>query len=258
MKIELSNLEKHFGTNTAVDIESFTINNGDILGLVGNNGAGKTTLFRLMLDLLKADEGVVTMHPSADDVELVPSSLKLSPDGGVRGGSPINPAKSEDWKAYTGAYIDDGFLIDFLTAEEYFDFIGRVSGMTKEQIAERLVYFEPLMGGEILNQKKYIRDFSAGNRHKVGIIAALLNRPELVILDEPFNFLDPRSQNMLKKILVEYNKETGATVIVSSHNLQHTTEISTRIALLEHGVIIKDLDNHDAEAVVELQDYFKV
>lgn len=258
MKIELSNLEKNFGTNTAVDIESFTINNGDILGLVGNNGAGKTTLFRLMLDLLKADKGVVTMHPSADDVELVPSSLKLSPDGGGGGGSPINPALSEDWKAYTGAYIDDGFLIDFLTAEEYFDFIGRVSGMTKEQIAERLVYFEPLMGGEILNQKKYIRDFSAGNRHKVGIIAALLNRPELVILDEPFNFLDPRSQNMLKKILVEYNKETGATVIVSSHNLQHTTEISTRIALLEHGVIIKDLDNHDAEAVVELQDYFKV
>lgn len=258
MKIELSNLEKHFGTNTAVDIESFTINNGDILGLVGNNGAGKTTLFRLMLDLLKADEGVVTMHPSADGVELVPSSLNLSPDWGVGGCSPINPALSEDWKAYTGAYIDDGFLIDFLTAEEYFDFIGRVSGMTKAQIAERLVYFEPLMGGEILNQKKYIRDFSAGNRHKVGIIAALLNRPELVILDEPFNFLDPRSQNMLKKILVEYNKETGATVIVSSHNLQHTTEISTRIALLEHGVIIKDLDNHDAEAVVELQDYFKV
>ena len=86
MKIELSNLEKHLGTNTAVDIESFTINNGDILGLVGNNGAGKTTLFRLMLDLLKADEGVVTMHPSADGVELVPSSLKLSPDGGVGGG----------------------------------------------------------------------------------------------------------------------------------------------------------------------------
>ena len=135
MKIELSNLEKHFGTNTAVDIKSFTINNGDILGLVGNNGAGKTTLFRLMLDLLKADEGVVTMHPSAYGVELGPSSLKLSPDGGVGGGSPINPALSEDWKAYTGAYIDDGFLIDFLTAEEYFDFIGRVSGMTKEQIA---------------------------------------------------------------------------------------------------------------------------
>ena len=258
MKIELSNLEKNFGTNTAVDIESFTINNGDILGLVGNNGAGKTTLFRLMLDLLKADKGVVTMHPSADDVELVPSSLKLSPDGGVGGGSPINPALSEDWKAYTGAYIDDGFLIDFLTAEEYFDFIGRVSGMTKEQIAERLVYFEPLMGGEILNQKKYIRDFSAGNKQKIGIVAALLSSPQLVILDEPFNFLDPSSQNQLKRILTEFNRSTGSTVIVSSHNLQHTVDISTRVALLEKGKIIEDIDNSDGKAEDILDKYFNL
>ena len=233
MRIQLNNLKKCFGEHTAVDIPHFTIDNGQMVGLVGNNGAGKTTLFRLMLDLSKATEGNVLI----DD---------------------IDPAKSEDWKLQTGAFIDNSFLIDFLTAEEYFEFVGKVSGMTREQVAERLKTFETFMGDEIMGQKKYIRDFSAGNRHKVGIIAALLNRPELVILDEPFNFLDPRSQNMLKKILVEYNKETGATVIVSSHNLQHTTEISTRIALLEHGVIIKDLDNHDAEAVVELQDYFKV
>ena len=240
MKLDLHNLHKRFGEKVAVDIADFTINNGDIIGLVGNNGAGKTTLFRLILDLLKADKGDVTMKTQSDDYP-----------------EPINPALSEDWKPYTGAYIDDGFLIDFLTAEEYFDFVGRVSGMTKQQTAERIAYFEPLMNGEVLNQKKYIRDFSAGNRHKVGIIAALLNKPELVILDEPFNFLDPRSQNVLKKILVEYNKETGATIIVSSHNLQHTTDISTRIVLLENGVIIKDLDNHDAEAMNELEDYFK-
>ena len=241
MKLELHNLQKRFGAKVAVDIADFTINNGDIIGLVGNNGAGKTTLFRLILDLLKADNGEIIMKTQSEDYP-----------------EPINPALSEDWKPYTGAYIDDCFLIDFLTAEEYFDFIGRVSGMTKQQIAERIADFEPLMNGEVLNQKKYIRDFSAGNRHKVGIIAALFNRPELVILDEPFNFLDPSSQNMLKKIIIEYNKETGATVLISSHNLQHTTEISTRIALLEHGVIIKDLDNHDADAVSELQDYFKV
>lgn len=241
MKLDLHNLQKRFGTKVAVDIADFTINNGDIIGLVGNNGAGKTTLFRLILDLLKADNGEIIMKTQSEDYP-----------------EPINPALSEDWKPYTGAYIDDGFLIDFLTAEEYFDFIGRVSGMTKQQIAERIADFEPLMNGEVLNQKKYIRDFSAGNRHKVGIIAALFNHPELVILDEPFNFLDPSSQNMLKKIIMEYNKETGATVLISSHNLQHTTEISTRIALLEHGVIIKDLDNHDADAVSELQDYFKV
>ena len=231
--IEAKDLLKQFGEKTAVDIPSFVINDGDVLGLVGNNGAGKTTFFRLILDLLDADRGSVTI------------------DG-------ANPAESEDWKAGVGAYIDEGFLIDFLTPEEYFEFVGKVNGMSRDQVAERLTVFERFMAGEVMGQKKYIRDFSAGNRHKVGIIAALLNRPELVILDEPFNFLDPRSQNMLKKILVEYNKETGATVIVSSHNLQHTTEISTRIALLEHGVIIKDLDNHDAEAVVELQDYFKV
>ena len=128
--------------------------------------------------------------------------------------------------------------------------------MTKEEIAERLTYFEPLMNGEILNQKKYIRDFSAGNRHKVGIIAALLNRPELVILDEPFNFLDPRSQNMLKKVLLDYNKETGATVLVSSHNLQHTIGVSSRIVLLEKGNIIKDLPNNDGSAEAELENYF--
>ena len=241
MKIELCNLEKHFGMNTAVDIKSFTINNGDILGLVGNNGAGKTTLFRLMLDLLKADEGVVTMQPATEDAPKA-----------------INPALSEDWKAYTGAYIDDGFLIDFLTAEEYFDFIGRVSGMTKEQIAERLTSFEPLMNGEILNQKKYIRDFSAGNRHKVGIIAALLNRPELVILDEPFNFLDPSSQSIIKQLLKKYNEEHKATVIISSHNLNHTVDVCPRIALLEHGVIIRDIQNENNSAEKELEAYFNV
>lgn len=241
MIVTIKNLKKTFDDNTAVNIPDFTINKGDVLGLVGNNGAGKTTLFRLMLDLLKADSG---------EVELLPDCFTAD--------NSINPATSEDWKPFTGAYIDDGFLIDFLTAEEYFDFIGRVSGMTKEHIAERTAYFEPLMNGEILGQKKYIRDFSAGNRHKIGIIAALFNRPELVILDEPFNFLDPSSQNMLKKILADYNAETGATILVSSHNLQHTIEISTRIALLEHGVIIKDLDNHGGRAANELQDYFKI
>ena len=241
MKLDLHNLQKRFGAKVAVDIADFTINNGDIIGLVGNNGAGKTTLFRLILDLLKADNGEIIMKTQSEDYP-----------------EPINPALSEDWKPYTGAYIDDGFLIDFLTAEEYFDFIGRVSGMTKQQIAERIADFEPLMNGEVLNQKKYIRDFSAGNRHKVGIIAALFNRPELVILDEPFNFLDPSSQNLLKKIIIEYNKETGATVLISSHNLQHTVEISTRVALLEHGKIIANLDNSEGKAEEKLEEYFNV
>ena len=243
MKIQLNNLKKRFGEKTAVDIPDFTINNGEIIGLVGNNGAGKTTLFRLMLDLLKADEGNVVMYPDKTHDTLD------TPDE-------IDPAVSEEWKLLTGAYIDSSFLIDFLTAEEYFEFIGKVSGLTKDQTLERLKYFEQFMNGEVLNQKKYIRSFSAGNKQKVGIIAALLNNPQLVILDEPFNFLDPSSQNNLKRLIAKFNKETGATVIISSHNLQHTVNISTRVALLENGVIIKDLDNNEGKAENQLEEYF--
>lgn len=233
MRIQLNNLKKCFGEHVAVDIPYFTIDNGQVVGLVGNNGAGKTTLFRLMLDLAKATEGNVLI----DD---------------------IDPATSEDWKLLTGAFIDNSFLIDFLTAEEYFEFVGKVSGMTKEQVEERLKTFETFMDDEIIGKKKYIRDFSAGNKQKIGIVAALLNSPQFVILDEPFNFLDPSSQNQLKRILTEFNRSTGATVMVSSHNLQHTIEISTRVALLENGKIIEDIDNSDGKAEEILDKYFNV
>ena len=112
MEVRINQVRKSFGEKTAVDIQEFIIHQGDILGLVGNNGAGKTTLFRIMLDLLKADEGTISMVPASD-------------------GEVINPALSEEWKKMTGAYIDDGFLIDFLTPEEYFEFIGKVCGLTK-------------------------------------------------------------------------------------------------------------------------------
>ena len=230
-----------FGETVASDIPSLTINDGDILGLVGNNGAGKTTLFRMLLDLLKADEGEVTLScPATAESEAVV----------------VNPALSEQWKEWTGAYIDDGFLIDFLTPEEYFAFIGKITNMTTEEVDNRMKDFERLAGGEIFGQKKLIRNLSAGNKQKVGIMSALFNRPQLVILDEPFNFLDPSSQNILKHELVEYNRQTGATILISSHNLAHTIDISTRITLLEKGRIIKDMPNSNGSAQTELEDYF--
>ncbi len=233
MDIRLSGLKKSYGEKTVVDIGNLVIRQGEILGLVGNNGAGKTTLFRLMLDLVEADAGEVLIGD-------------------------INSAKSEEWKQYVGSYIDDGFLIDFLTPEEYFDFIGRVSRLKNEDVAAHIEWCDKFMAGEILGQKKLIRDYSAGNRQKIGIVAALLSAPQIVILDEPFNFLDPSSQNVLKKMLTAYAKEKNATVLVSSHNLQHTVDISTRITLLEHGVIVKDLSNEDHSAEAELDNYFEV
>ena len=230
--ITINHLKKAFGNTVACDIEQFKFNDGEILGLVGNNGAGKTTLFRMLLDLLKPDEGDVAL------------------DG-------INPAQSEEWKAATGSYIDEGFLIDFLTPEEYFAFIGKITDKTQEEVDERLKDFEKFAAGEIFGQKKLIRNLSAGNKQKVGIISALFNNPKLVILDEPFNFLDPSSQNTLKHVLTEYNRRTGATILVSSHNLAHTIDISTRIALLEKGHIVRDLANADGSARAELENYFE-
>ena len=225
------------------DIPSFTINDGDILGLVGNNGAGKTTLFRLLLDLLKADDGSVCY--------ILPSS-----DGEGQETESVNPAESEAWKQHVGAYVDEGFLIDFLTPEEYFAFLGKVSGINQQETDERLKMFERFANGEVFGQKKLIRNLSAGNKMKVGIISALLRKPKIVILDEPFNFLDPTSQLVLKHLLTDYAHQTGATILISSHNLQHTVDISTRIALLEHGQIIRDLANNNGSATTELQEYF--
>ena len=243
--IKINNLKKQFGETCACDIPSFTVNKGDILGLVGNNGAGKTTLFRLLLDLLKADDGHVTyIFPAPQDEETVANTID------------INPAESEAWKQHVGAYIDDGFLIDFLTPEEYFAFLGKVSGIKQAEVEERLKVYERFANGEVFGHKKLIRNLSAGNKMKVGIISALFRHPKIVILDEPFNFLDPTSQVLLKHLLRDYARQNGSTVIISSHNLQHTIDISTRIALLEHGQIIRDLPNNEGSASAELQEYF--
>ena len=188
-----------------------------MLGLVGNNGAGKTTLFRLMLDLLKADNGKVVIND-------------------------IDVSLNEDWKAFTGAFIDSGFLIDYLTPEEYFYFIGKMYGLKKEEVDERLVPFERFMNGEVMGQKKLIRNYSAGNKQKIGIISAMLHYPQLLILDEPFNFLDPSSQSIIKHLL----------------NLNHTVDVCPRIALLEYGIIIRDIINEDNSAEKELEAYFNV
>ena len=246
MKIQIENLKKSFGEKVAVDIESYEIKDGEMLGLVGNNGAGKSTLFRLMLDLVKADGGRVLMHPSEEEQSQ-----------GIAQGS-VDVAHTEDWKDWTGAFVDESFLIDYLTPDEYFQFIGRISGRKQEEVDTFLQDFEQFMAGEVAGQKKLIRNLSAGNKQKVGIVGAMLLQPKVLILDEPFNFLDPSSQSAIKRLLQEYNRKTGATILVSSHNLQHTVDICPRIALLEHGVIIRDIDNTNGQATKELESYFEV
>ena len=232
MNITIHNLTKKFGDKTAVCIPEFHLTHNEIVGLVGNNGSGKTTFFRLLTDLTKADTGEVLLNG-------------------------INPAHSEAWKAPTGVYLDESFLIDYLTPEEYFNFIATVSGIGSATLQQRLQTFESFMNGEIIGTKKLIRNFSAGNKQKIGIIAAMLSTPTFLILDEPFNFLDPSGQNALKQIICNYAKQNNTTVIISSHNLHHTIDISTRIVLLEDGNIINDFTDVDADAKNQLEVYFQ-
>ena len=237
MQIIIKDLKKTFGEKVAVDIPELTIHSGELLGLVGNNGAGKSTLFRLILDLIKADTGSVRMY-----------GLNID----------INVAETEKWKDWTGAFVDEGFLIDYLTPDEYFQFIARITDTSDEQLEEFMAQFQHFMADELSGQKKLIRTLSAGNKQKVGIMAAMLLRPQVLILDEPFNFLDPSSQNAIKHLLKKYNEETGATILVSSHNLQHTVDISNRIVLLEHGKVIQDIDNREKQAQTILENYFEI
>ena len=232
MEIKIENLKKIYGQNTVIDIPELTLHKGELIGLVGNNGAGKTTLMRLILDLISANEGRVLSN-----------------------GSPAN--ECFEWKKYTGSFIDKGFLIDYYTPEEFFDFVAGVYGIDNTTLTERLNSFESLMRDEIIGTGKLIRDFSEGNRQKIGIIGAMIVNPEILILDEPFNYLDPSSQINIARIIHEVNQQHGTTVLISSHNLNFISEICNRIILMEKGVILKDLTNADEAAAKELQSYFE-
>ena len=231
--IKIDNLTKYFGENKALDIKQLQIAEGSIVGLVGNNGAGKTTMLRLILDLCKANSG--TVLSKGKDV-----------------------SKTEDWKEYTGSFLDSGYLINFLTAEEYFKLIAELNHITKEDLQLRLSKFDAFMNGEILGKKKLIKNYSAGNKQKIGIVAAMIVNPKVLLLDEPFNFLDPSSQMEMLRLLRDLNKGLGTTMILSSHNIELVSEISSRIILLEKGMVKKDISATAGEAIEELRTYFSI
>lgn len=231
MNITLTNLKKRYKEVTVLDIPELTVNPGEIVGLVGNNGAGKTTMMRLILDIIQASDGYVTIDGRR--VEQDPS-----------------------WKAVTGSFLDSTFLIDFYTPEEYFGFIAEIYGIPDGELKARLQQYETLMNDEILGKKKLIHDFSNGNRQKIGIIGAMLVNPQILILDEPFNYLDPSSQIVVAKLISRMNQELGTTVLVSSHNLTSINEICRRILLLDKGKLIKDQPHDPGHRNEELEAYF--
>jgi ABC-2 type transport system ATP-binding protein len=230
--LTINNIGKVYNGKIAVDINELHIQTGEIIGLAGNNGAGKTTFFRLLLDLIRADRGEILSKEK-------------------------NITQNEDWKPYTAAYLDEGFLINYLTPEEYFYFVGKLNNRSKADVDEYLQNFVSFFDGAILKSGKYIRDLSKGNQFKVGIAACMLQDPELLILDEPFANLDPSSQSRLIQMLKELHEKKRMTILISSHDLNHITDICHRILVMEKGRIIKDLQT-SKDTLNELESYFKV
>lgn len=229
--ITLTELRKLYNGVAALDIDALTIEDGQIVGLVGNNGAGKTTMMRLILDIIRADRGNVTIE-------------------GVR------VDQDPSWKSFTGSYLDSTFLVDFYTPEEFFDFVAETYDIPGNELARRLQAYEALMNGEIMGKGKLIVDHSNGNRQKIGIIGAMLVNPKLLILDEPFNYLDPSSQLVVAKLIREMNRDLGTTCLVSSHNLNSINDLCNRILLLEKGKLIMDKIHVPGSTDPELEAYF--
>ncbi|MEQ8477062.1 ABC transporter ATP-binding protein [Fulvivirga sp.] len=226
----IKELKKSYKKNEVLNIEKLEVPQAQSFGLVGNNGAGKTTLFRIILDLIRATSGHVEIE--GNDV-----------------------STTEEWKRFTGSFIDEKFLIDYLTPEEYFDFLAKIYGLSQSDLDAFLLQFEQLFNDEVLGHKKYIRDLSKGNKKKVGVAAALIGNPCIVLLDEPFENLDPTSQIRLKKIIDAFKKDRNVTFLISSHDLNHVTEICSRIVLLEKGLVKMD-EMVSEKTLSQLNEYF--
>ncbi len=228
--IQIKNLQKEYTGTTVLDLPELNIERGEVFGLVGNNGAGKTTLFSLVLDLIRATRGKVLI----DEMPV---------------------AKSEEWKSMTGAYIDESFTIGYLTADEYFNFIGELREMNANDIAGFLANFKEFFNDEILGKKKFIRNLSKGNQKKVGVVGALMGNPDVVVLDEPFANLDPTSQFKLRAIIKNIASQQGKTFLISSHDLDHVADVCTRIVILEKGKIVRDVQKTES-TLAELEEFF--
>jgi len=230
--LEVKNLKKVYNDSFALTIQDLKITKNESFGLVGNNGAGKTTFFRLILDLIQANEGEILSN-----------------------GKTV--AYSEHWKQYTGSFLDENFLIEFLTFREYLEFIANLNGLNQKDVDDFILKYSDFLGNDLIESKKYIRDLSKGNQSKVGIISAIIGETEVIVLDEPFAHLDPSAQIRLKNILIDLRKNENRTLLISSHDLKHITEVCDRIVVLDNGSVKMDLQTNP-ETLKELENYFAV
>ncbi len=204
--LKVENVTKYYGTNLAVDHLSFTVNDGEIFGLLGSNGAGKTTTFRMIMGLLDATSGKITLDGKKIDYSVTDK---------------------------IGFVTEERSLLTKMTVKEQIIYYGRLKGLSEKEILKRLDdWLERFQIKEYKNRK--IKELSKGNQQKIQFIAAVINEPKLLILDEPFTGLDPINVKLLKEAIYSLQKK-GCSIIFSSHQMEHIEQFCEKLVILVKG-----------------------
>ncbi len=209
--LKVDNIVKYYGKNCAVNHLSFEVKDGEIFGLLGENGAGKTTTFRIIMGLLNSDEGTVLLNGKKIDYGV---TNKI------------------------GYLTEERSLLTKLTVKEQIVFYGILKGMTEEEVLSKLDSLLKEFDIEDYKNRK-IKELSKGNQQKIQFIAAVINDPILLILDEPFTGLDPINVEMFKKYIRKLQKN-GCSIIFSSHQMEHIEEFCEKLIILVKGKSILD------------------
>lgn len=209
--LKVENVTKYYGKNLAVDNLSFNVKNGEIFGLLGSNGAGKTTTFRIIMGLLDSNSGKVTLDGKKIDYTITDNISFVT---------------------------EERSLFTKMTVKEQVIYYGRLKGLTEDEILKRLdTWLEKFQITEYKNRK--IKELSKGNQQKIQFIAAVINEPKLLILDEPFTGLDPINVGQLKSAIYELQKK-GCSIIFSSHQMEHIEEFCEKLLILVKGKTVID------------------
>ena len=217
--LKVENITKYYNKTKAVDNLSFTVEKGEIFGLLGENGAGKTTTFRIILGLINASSGNVTLDGKKIDYSLTDK---------------------------IGYVTEERSLLTKMTVKDQILLYGVLKGMSEDNILkEMLKWLKKFQISDYENRK--IKELSKGNQQKIQFIAAVINKPKLLILDEPFSGLDPINVEMLKKAIIEL-QETGCSIIFSSHQMEQIEDFCEKLVILSHGKVVvagylKDIKN---------------
>ena len=224
--IRINSLGKKISTSMTIEIRSLSIGQG-LTCVVGENGSGKTTLLRLILNLIRPDNGQIEIGN-------------------------IDISKSESWKSFTASYLAEDSLIPFLTPAEYISLIENLFHVKYSDLIDTVSEISDFMNDTIMNSAKVIGKLSTGQKKILGIVAALLKQPKLLVLDEPFSNLDIGKCHELIDIFNKY--KTNSTIIITSHNLDIVADISDSFIIMNNGKVVSNFLKSNYSSVDELKE----